>query len=108
MNIRRFVKEKARKAHNGTILAEDFLPAGMSGPFQAAYGYLENGSAMEGHVHPSVEIYVILKGRGAVRVGDETAEVAAGEVIEIPADAFHTMTCRDGGPLLWAALWWPK
>ena len=108
MNIRRFVKNKARKAHQDTILAEDFLPAGLSAPFKGAYGYLENRSSMEGHSHPAVEIYVVMKGRGKVTVGEESAEVEAGEVVEIPANAYHTMTCSDGGPLLWAALWWPQ
>ena len=32
---------------------------------------------------------------------------APGDVIEIPPDVVHTMTCQDAGPLLWAALWWP-
>jgi mannose-6-phosphate isomerase-like protein (cupin superfamily) len=63
---------------------------------------------MEGHAHPTDEIYVVLKGRGTVHVGNETALIEPGDVIEIPANVFHTMSCQAGGPLLWAAIWWPR
>ena len=106
MNIQRFLREQAHKAHNDTILASAVLPAGMSAPFDAAWGYLENDSAMEAHAHPSAEIYLVIKGRGTVNVGDEASPVEPGDVIEIPPDVVHTMSCRDAGPLLWAALWW--
>jgi mannose-6-phosphate isomerase-like protein (cupin superfamily) len=108
MNIQRFVKDKAFKAHKGTILASDFLPAGLAAPFKSAYGYLENHASMEGHAHPAVEIYVVMKGRGRMTVGDESADVEPGDVVEIPSNVYHTLTCSDGGPLLWAALWWPQ
>lgn len=106
MNIQRFVKAKATKAHGDTILASAFVPEGMRAPFDAAWGYLENGQEMEAHAHPSAEIYVVIRGTGRVRVGEEWAAVGAGDVIEIPPDAVHTMRCEGGGPLLWAALWW--
>ena len=106
MNIQRFEADKASKAHNDTILASAFVPAGVRAPFQSAWGYLENGSAMEAHAHPVHEIYVVIRGTGTVHVGDEQAPVGPGDVIEIPPDASHTMSCQDGGPLLWAALWW--
>ncbi len=108
MNIRRFDKATAPKGHNDTILAGDFLPKGVKAPFQGAYGYLEDGCAMESHSHPTEEIYIVLKGRGTVHVGDETAVVEPGDVIEIPPDVTHTMSCQTGGPLLWAALWWQR
>jgi len=107
MNIQRFIPAKAHKAHNETILASAFVPAGMRAPFDAAWGYLENDSAMEAHAHPTAEIYVVIRGQGTVHVGDEQEAVGPGDVIEIPPDATHTMSCQSDGPLLWAALWWP-
>lgn len=106
MNIQRFDPATARKAHNGTILASAFVPAGMKPPFDSAWGYLEDHSAMEAHAHPTEEIYVVIRGTGIVQVGEERREVGPGDVIEIPPDALHTMACEAGGPLLWAALWW--
>lgn len=107
MNIHSFVKEKAKPGHNGTILYAPVLPEGMKAPFDAAWGYLENGAAMEAHAHPTVEIYMIISGRGRVMVGNQWKPVGPSDVIEIPPDAMHTMACDDAGPLLWAALWWP-
>jgi len=106
MNIQRFVPATASKAHGDTILASAFVPAGMTPPFDSAWGYLENHHSMEAHAHPTVEIYVVISGRGKVRVGEEWADIGPGDVIEIPPDAMHTMACDDAGPLLWAALWW--
>jgi mannose-6-phosphate isomerase-like protein (cupin superfamily) len=106
MNIRRFDPAKASKAHNDTILASAFLPEGMAAPFDSAWGYLEDGSAMEPHSHPSVEIYVVIRGGGTVHVGDERQAIGPGDVIEIPPDVMHTVSCERAGPLLWAALWW--
>ncbi len=106
VNIKRFDKETAGPGHNGTILASRLLPDGMEAPFDATWGYLENDSEMEAHAHPTEEIYVVIKGSGVVVVGEEKANVGPGDVIEIPPDIDHTMICEDGGPLLWAALWW--
>lgn len=106
MNIKHFDKKLAQPAHEGTILADDVLPEGMKAPFDHAWGYLENNSKMEGHSHPHEEIYIVIRGEGLVHVGEETEKIIPGDVIEIPADEYHTMSCRDGGPLLWAALWW--
>ncbi len=106
MNIQRFDKEKASKAHGGTILASDVLPGGMKAPFQHAWGYLENNSTMEGHSHPTAEIYMVMQGEGIVVIGEERQAVSAGDVIDIPPNAYHTMICEEAGPFLWAALWW--
>jgi len=106
MDIQRFDPATAHRAHNDTILASAFVPEGIKPPFDSAWGYLENGSAMEAHAHPTEEIYVVIRGTGTVQVGEERRAVGPGDVIAIPPDAPHTMACEDGGPLLWAALWW--
>ena len=106
MNISRFDKNTAVGGHNDTILASDVLPEGMTAPFGHAWGYLENGGAMEGHSHPTTEVYFVFAGSGTVAVGDEKAKVSCGDVIEIPPDAYHTMICDENATLLWCALWW--
>jgi len=106
MNISRFDKNTAVGSHNNTILASEVLPSGMSSPFDHAWGYLENGNAMEGHAHPTNEVYFVFAGTGTVVVGDERAKVSCGDVIEIPPNIYHTMICDENAILLWAALWW--
>ena len=108
MKISRFDKNTAEGGHNNTILASEVLPEGMTAPFGHAWGYLENGGEMEGHSHPTTEVYFVFSGGGTVVVGEEKAKVSCGDVIEIPPDTYHTMICDKGedAVLLWAALWW--
>lgn len=106
INITRFDKHTAPGGHNDTILAGPVLPHGMTAPFSHAWGYLENGNTMEGHSHPTNEVYFVFAGNGYVIVGDEKVPVTAGDVIEIPPNHYHTMQCAENGTFLWAALWW--
>jgi mannose-6-phosphate isomerase-like protein (cupin superfamily) len=108
MNIQRFIKEKASLGHSGTILASAFLPEGIKAPFEGAWGYLENRAAMEAHAHGTHEIYVVICGQGIMQIGQEERPVGPGDVIDIPPNAMHTIYTEDGGPLLWAALWWQE
>jgi len=104
--ISRFNKETAPAGHNGTILAGGVLPEGLNAPFGHAWGYLEGKSMMEGHAHPTDEVYLVVKGKGYCHIGDERFEVRPGDVVDIPANVAHTMECEDGEALLWAAFWW--
>ena len=50
--------------------------------------YLSNGDAMSRHTEPvQEELYVVLRGPGRMRVGDETLEVAEGEAVRVPPEA---------------------
>lgn len=108
MNIKRFDKATAQPAHNGTILGLEVLPDGMKAPFDHYYGYLESNGTMEGHSHPTDEIYIVMQGEGIVYVGDEKSSISAGDIVEIPPNEWHTMENKSGKPLLWAALWWDR
>ena len=107
MNVGRFDKAAARPAHHNTMLAMDLLPPGVKAPFSHAWGYLGPHSAMEGHTHPTQEIYFFHQGQGVVVVGDEQRPVSPGDVVDIPPDAYHTVRNDSDGELLWFALWWP-
>ena len=104
--ISRFSKETAPPAHNGTILAGKVLPEKLKAPFGDAWGYLEGKSMMEEHSHPTDEVYLIFDGKGFCHIVGERFAVQPGDVVEIPANATHTMECEDGETLLWAAFWW--
>lgn len=106
IKIKRFDPKQAWGGHENTILASYILPDGMKAPFLHKYGYLENRHTMLGHKHPTDEIYHVVFGKGRVVVGGENREISAGDVIDIPADVWHTMSCADDGPLCWACYWW--
>ncbi|MCL2709122.1 MAG: cupin domain-containing protein [Defluviitaleaceae bacterium] len=105
--VTKFDKATAPSGHNGTILAGDVIPAGLTAPFSAAWGYLEGKSMMEAHSHPSEEFYAVFKGSGFCHVNGERFGVAPGDIVEIPPGAPHTMECEEGS-LLWAAFWWKR
>jgi len=104
--ISRFDKSTAPGGHNDTILAGRVLPEGIRAPFSQSWGFLEGAATMEGHSHPTDQIYFVIKGKGFCHIGDKRFSVECGDVVLIPPDAFHTMECVDGEILQWAALWW--
>ncbi len=54
----------------------------------------EPGSEQPVHAHPASEqVYVIVAGRGAMTVGDETREVGPGTAVLVPPDTPHAIRC---------------
>lgn len=50
--------------------------------------------------HPDEEeIYLVLKGKGRVRVGDEIREVGPGTAVYVPRNSLHQMECISEEPL---------
>jgi mannose-6-phosphate isomerase-like protein (cupin superfamily) len=47
------------------------------------------GRGPELHRHPYEETFVVLEGRATFSVGDRTVEVAAGQIVVVPAGAVH-------------------
>ncbi|NSW89215.1 MAG: cupin domain-containing protein [Firmicutes bacterium] len=61
-----------------------------------ALGYVqvESGNSTKIDIHDDEEeIYVILKGRAILMVGDEKQEVGPGMVAYVPRNKRHNMTC---------------
>jgi len=51
---------------------------------------IQPGGTNQIHVHDDIEqVYIVLRGRGVVQVGDEKAEVRAGDAIFLPAKIPH-------------------
>ncbi len=47
------------------------------------------GSRQRVHSHAPEQVYVVVKGRGKMKVGDEERVVEAGDLIHIPPDTLH-------------------
>ena len=59
------------------------------------------GGATIEHLHrESEEIYYFVAGSGRMRLGDEEAEVAAGDCVVIPPGTPHKLWAGDGEPLV--------
>lgn len=63
------------------------------------------GGAFRPHYHEDMqEVFVITTGRAEITVDGETARLAAGDVVTIPAGAVHAMRNTGDGPLDYVAL----
>ena len=50
---------------------------------------VEPGKRQPPHTHPPQQVYVIIRGSGRMRVGEEAREVAKGSMVFIPPGAEH-------------------
>ena len=50
---------------------------------------VDPGSGQRLHSHGPEQVYVVVRGRGKMKVGDEEQWVAAGDLIYIPPDTLH-------------------
>lgn len=79
-------------AADGTRLRELLHPDReyeFSGRYSLAHASLPPGATSLRHVLTSDEVYYILSGRGVMHVDDESAEVGAGDTIDIPAGSIQ-------------------
>ncbi len=53
--------------------------------------YMDQGSAIPLHTHPTEEVFYVAEGSLVMQVGDETVEAAAESVVCIPAGAPHAV-----------------
>ena len=49
------------------------------------------GGVVDPHSHPTHEFYYVTAGRGLMTIGDETREIAQGDLVHIPPDAVHSL-----------------
>jgi quercetin dioxygenase-like cupin family protein len=82
------------------------LSGGQFGSKNLAITWVEGdpGSMQAVHEHPDNEqIYVIIRGRGQMQVGDETKEVAEGTLVFIPPGAAHAIKNTSDEPLVFVS-----
>lgn len=96
MFVQRFDAAKAEKAYG--ILCQKLYPqpfaetSVLPQPFGSTYCEIEAGGSTAPHHHYDGETFLILEGRGRMRIAEETREVSAGDVILIPPHSAHTLT----------------
>lgn len=59
------------------------------------------------HSHHEWEIWVITSGGGSLRRGDETLEVATGDVLLFEPDTEHQLSNTSAEPLRLVSVYWP-
>ena len=86
------VKATRYRAHGGGVAHMILDTCHLQSLMFLAHASLTPGKKLIGHVDPMEEIYMIQKGRGRMRVGDEDREVLPGDAIHIPIGHFHELT----------------
>ncbi len=87
------VRESPRN-HRGGQTSYLLLTRGQFGSGNLAITWVEGGPGSEQllHAHPANEqVYVIVRGRGTMKVGGEEQEVAAGTLVFIPPGTDHAI-----------------
>jgi methionyl-tRNA synthetase len=76
-------------------------------PFGAAWAVVPPGGSTKHHAHQEGETFFFVRGRGVMRVGDESTEVQPGDVcFHDPLD-HHTLTnTSDSEELVFLTVWW--
>ena len=91
------------QASDGTLLREVFHPrhTGLDLPYSIAHAMLMPGEASETHALTfSDETYIFLAGEGRIHIGDDEAEVIAGDIVHIPATAAQWLENTGEEPLM--------
>ncbi|MDF0591179.1 cupin domain-containing protein [Candidatus Methanocrinis natronophilus] len=89
------------RAKDGTDICGLLHPAreeGISMGYSLAHAVLGPGEASAPHrLKISLEVYFILEGRGKMHIGGESAEVAAGQAVDIlPGSVLHIENVGEG------------
>lgn len=86
---------------DGSMVTELLRPErGDSRNVSVAEAVIEPGQTTRAHKHlTSDEVYYVLSGKGLVRVGENSAPVAAGSCVLIPSGRPHQATCDGDQPL---------
>lgn len=77
-------------------------------PFGSAWASVAPGEATIKHAHRVAESFYIIRGKGTMSVGEETRDVAYGDVVFIPANQPHTIANPAGNAeeLAFVTVWW--
>jgi mannose-6-phosphate isomerase-like protein (cupin superfamily) len=85
------VLETTYIAHRGAVARMVLTSQFMKAMEFLAYAILPPGNTIEEHVDPVEEIYLIFRGSGLMKVGDETREVKEGDAVWIPVGEPHSL-----------------
>lgn len=107
LRVERLDPGRAHRAYG--ILCQGVEPwrGAAEAPFAVTWCTVEPGGTARAHLHQEHEAFVIVRGRGVMRIGGESAEVGPGDVVFMAAFEEHELTnASDGEELLFLDLCW--
>lgn len=86
-------KSRVAESKRGGLVSHLLLKKGdvADGALSVSWVEAAPGSARNVHAHEQEQVYVILRGKAWMRVGDESAEAQEGDLIHAPPDAPHSI-----------------
>ncbi|HEX6901436.1 MAG TPA: class I tRNA ligase family protein [Thermoanaerobaculia bacterium] len=75
-------------------------------PFGAAWAVVPPGGSTKHHAHQEGETFFFVKGRGVMRIGDDSTEVQTGDVVFQRPFQQHTLENTADEDLLFLTVWW--
>jgi mannose-6-phosphate isomerase-like protein (cupin superfamily) len=96
----------APRNHRGGQVSYLLLAPGQLGSENVAITWVEGepGSEQPVHKHPNSEqVYVVVRGRGVMRVGNEEREVEAGTMVLVPPRTGHAIRNAGEEPLVFVS-----
>lgn len=78
----------------------------VSPPFGSCWAFLEPGQNTEANAHDEAEIFVVMRGRGTFRVGDNERVVSEGDIVFAPPMVEHTVRNTGEDEFLMMSIWW--
>lgn len=97
---------KPEPAYNTTAVRL-FPWAGVPEPaWGGAWVAVEPGETITPHSHDEKEMFLIVRGTGVMRLGEEKRQVGFGDTIFITPDIDHDLTNTGDEQLLFLGIWW--
>jgi quercetin dioxygenase-like cupin family protein len=98
--ILRSKNDAPRRARTG-LVSHVFLEKGDGAGSRLAITWVDvqPGGTQEPHRHDPEQVYVIVRGSGTMRVGDEAQRVREGDVVFVPPNELHGITNDTDGVL---------
>ncbi|WP_018681970.1 cupin domain-containing protein [Actinokineospora enzanensis] len=107
VDIRRAEPANLVRAH-GLDLALLHPWPGLATPFRGAWCVLRPGDRTDVHQHRERELFVAMSGRGEVLLDGERHELAAGDLMLLPADHDHHVHNPFDEDFAYYAIWWDR
>jgi len=97
--------EESPRNFRGGQVSYLLLTKGQFGSTNLTITWVEGGPGSEQplHAHPNEQHYVIVRGRGVMKVAGEEQEVAAGTLVFIPPGAGHAIRNTGEEPLVFVS-----
>ncbi|MGM1064113.1 cupin domain-containing protein [Saccharothrix sp. Mg75] len=105
IEIRRLDRENLTRAYG--LDSERLLPwPALNAPFEGAWCVVRPGDVSTAHSHHEYEVFIAVKGRATLVVGDERRELVEGDIAHLVPGSHHQVLNETDADFEYYAIWW--